>query len=233
MSLRSDPESCSSPAEPSSPRGVASLIGTLSTLDSASHDSHSRALAAAAQDAPSPGAHSAPAGHTVLSELSGIVQLDGSAAQPLLGAGGHGLRHFYVPQHLAWPDALGQGALAVYLPPGAHEDVQRAALEFVAALPRLSADGVACVTAALPPILRLADLPPDELGDALDALLHLGRTLLLQARGGAGLGTFAGSARARTLLAPAAVLRLPRTLRLPATPNPAPSPCHARTRRLC
>lgn len=47
-------------------------------------------------------------------------------------------------------------------------------------MPRLSVEGVACLTAVLPPIMRLAELPPEQLQAALDALLHSGRTLLLQ-----------------------------------------------------
>lgn len=49
-------------------------------------------------------------------------------------------------------------------------------------MPRLSVEGVACLTATLPPIMRLAELPPDKLQGALDALLHSGRTLMLQVR---------------------------------------------------
>ncbi len=47
-------------------------------------------------------------------------------------------------------------------------------------MPRLSVEGVACLTAVLPPIMRLAELPPEQLQAALDALLHSGRTLMLQ-----------------------------------------------------
>jgi len=49
--------------------------------------------------------------------MSGSVQLDGTAPQPLLSASEHGLRHYRVPQHLAWPDALGHAALCVYVTP--------------------------------------------------------------------------------------------------------------------
>lgn len=116
------------------------------------------------------------------SEISGSVALDGGAAQPLLAPGGPGLRHFRVPQHLHWPDALGGGALAVYLTPDAQQDLRQACVEFLAALPRCGPEGVACLTAALPPMLRLAELPPAQLGEELDALLHSGRTLMLQVR---------------------------------------------------
>ena len=52
----------------------------------------------------------------------------------------------------------------------------------MAAVERMSVEGVACLVAALPPILRLAELPPTQLQDALDSWLHSGRTLLLQVR---------------------------------------------------
>lgn len=50
----------------------------------------------------------------------------------------------------------------------------------MAAVERMSVEGVACLVAALPPILHLAELPPMQLQDALDGWLHSGRTLLLQ-----------------------------------------------------
>jgi len=48
-------------------------------------------------------------------------------------------------------------------------------------MPKLSVEGVACLTAALPPIMRLSELAPAQLQEALDGLLHSGRTLMLQA----------------------------------------------------
>lgn len=180
---------CQSPDEPGSPRGVASIIGTLSTLNSSAYSAH--ALSAAAQDAAAPGSlRTIGLGQRIAaSDVSGSVQLDGSAAQPLLAqpggagasSGGHGLRHFMVPSHIHWPDALGHAALAVYLTPQAHADLRQAAAELIAAMPKLGVEGVAALTAALPPILRLADLPGEELEAALEALLRSGKTLLLQA----------------------------------------------------
>ena len=81
---------------------------------------------------------------------------------------------------VAGPDALGTAALAVCLTPEALEDLQQACMEFLAAMPRLSIEGVACLTGALPPIMRLADLPAEQLEEALDGMLHSGRTLMLQ-----------------------------------------------------
>ncbi|KAI7845126.1 hypothetical protein COHA_001331 [Chlorella ohadii] len=60
-------------------------------------------------------------------------------------------------------------------------DLQKAAVELMAAVERMSVEGVACLVAALPPILRLAELAPAQLQDALDSWLYSGRTLLLQA----------------------------------------------------
>ena len=108
------------------------------------------------------------------------------------------------PQHLHWPDALGHAALAVYLTPSARADLRQAAAEFLSALPRLGVEGVAALTAALPPILRLAELPGEQLEGALDALLRSGRTLLLQARRRA----HPGAAAARGLGATRLLLRL-------------------------
>jgi hypothetical protein len=61
------------------------------------------------------------------------------------------------------------------------QDMQQACLEFLAAMPKLSVEGVAAVTAALPAIMRLAELAPGQLAGALDSLLHSGRALMLQA----------------------------------------------------
>lgn len=143
---RSHSECCASPDEaPGSPRGVASVQGTLSTLTLSQGSSHA-ALSAAAEGAPAPGvarAGSAPASTSDVSclrrvlhalfggalpctraaapfswaaahepppraapppplwlQFSSSLQLDGAMAQPLLALGGHGLRHFRVPQHL-------------------------------------------------------------------------------------------------------------------------------------
>ncbi|KAL4419606.1 hypothetical protein ABPG77_001660 [Micractinium sp. CCAP 211/92] len=173
----------SSPKEvPGSPRGVGSIVGTVSTVDS----SGSRALAAAAAQqgaaaANALAAHMARGLSISSSEISGSVQLDSTAPQMLLAPDGPGLKHFRVPQHIHWPDALGHAAVCVYITPDALQDLQRACLEFLAAMPRLSVEGVACLTAVLPPIMRLAELPPEQLQAALDALLHSGRTLMLQA----------------------------------------------------
>lgn len=117
-----------------------------------------------------------------LPQISGSVQLDSGAVQPLLSPASPGLRHYRVPQHLHWPDALGQDAVCVCLAPEALPDLRQACLEFLAALPLLSVEGVACVTAALPPIMRLAQLPAEQLQAELDGLLHSGRTLMLQVR---------------------------------------------------
>lgn len=54
----------------------------------------------------------------------------------------------------------------------------------MAAVERMSVEGVACLVSALPPILHLAELPPMQLQDALDGWLHSGRTLLLQVGSG-------------------------------------------------
>lgn len=62
----------------------------------------------------------------------------------------------------------------------------------MAAVERMSVEGVACLVGALPPILRLAELPPLQLEDALDSWLHSGRTLLLQVRGAGGHGWWEG-----------------------------------------
>ena len=62
------------------------------------------------------------------------------------------------------------------------QDLQKAAVELMAAVERMSVEGVACLVAALPPILRLAELAPAQLQDALDSWLYSGRTLLLQVR---------------------------------------------------
>jgi hypothetical protein len=61
------------------------------------------------------------------------------------------------------------------------QDMQQACLEFLAAMPKLSVEGVAAVTSALPAIMRLAELAPGQLAGALDSLLHSGRALMLQA----------------------------------------------------
>jgi hypothetical protein len=154
-------------------------------------------------------------------QISGSVALDGGCAQPLLPSlPGPGLRHFRVPQHLHWPDALAAAALLVYLPPEAEEDLRRAALELLAALPALGVEGVACVTAALPPVLRLAALPPAELAAELDALLHSGRTLLLQA----------WLLLRRGCLCPAAFAAAGPSRRLPPPPPPPPPPTHPPTK---
>lgn len=71
------------------------------------------------------------------------------------------------------------------------QDLKKAAIELMAAVERMSVEGVACLVGALPPILRLAELPPLQMEDALDSWLHSGRTLLLQVRGAvaqAGMG---------------------------------------------
>jgi hypothetical protein len=86
------------------------------------------------------------------------------------------------------PDALAQDALSVYLTPDACEDLRRACLEFLAALPKMGVQGVAGITAALPPLMRAAPLPPEQLAPELDALLHSGSTLMLQVRFALGAG---------------------------------------------
>jgi hypothetical protein len=149
------------------------------------------------------------------------VQLDGAAPQPLLSADCPGLRHFRVPQHLHWPDALGQAALTVAVTPDALRDMQRACAEFLQAMPRLSVEGVACLTAALLPILRLAALPPAQLQEALDALLHSGRTLMLQVRSE---WSAASGAPARCTPGRLAVLPRPLPTMPPCSPLPPPAP---------
>ncbi|KAL4856842.1 hypothetical protein ACK3TF_002891 [Chlorella vulgaris] len=169
----------SSPKDvPGSPRAVASVMGTVTTDDS----SRSALAAAAAQAAHAAGTLTT-LPSSMASEMSGSVQLDGGAAQPLLACPPTGsLRHFRVPQHLHWSaDALAHTAVCVYVTPAARQDLCKACLEFLAAMPLLSVEGVACVTSALPSIMRLADVPTSELQRELDALLHSGRTLMLQA----------------------------------------------------
>lgn len=169
-------EGCCSPDAPGSPRGVGSLAA--STAASTMVCSSSGGGTAHHGDASAPTASVLPAPSL---SSTGSSHLDGSAATPLLVTVGHGLRHFRVPQHLHWPDALGPRALAVYVTPAAHQDLRKAAVELMAAVERMSVEGVACLVAALPPILHLAELPPMQLQDALDGWLHSGRTLLLQA----------------------------------------------------
>lgn len=52
-------------------------------------------------------------------QISGSVQLDSTAPQMLLAPDGPGLKHFRVPQHIHWPDALGHAAVCVYITPDA------------------------------------------------------------------------------------------------------------------
>lgn len=54
-----------------------------------------------------------------LLQISGSVQLDSTAPQMLLAAGGPGLKHYRVPQHIHWPDALGHAAVCVFVTPDA------------------------------------------------------------------------------------------------------------------
>lgn len=173
-------EDLSSPKDaPGSPRGVASALGTVSTLEEGM-----RTLCVEAQrDSQEAAIFISPHGGVPItsSEISGSVQLDSTAPQPLLPASGPGLRHYRVPQHLHWPDALAHAALCVYVTPEAQQDVQQTCLELLEAMPKLTVEGVACLTASLPAIMRLADLAPERLQEALDALLHSGRTVMLQA----------------------------------------------------
>lgn len=125
-SQRSEQEhegSCNPDDAPGSPRGVGSLAASTaaSTLVcSSSSGQHSAAPPASLLPAPSVAS-------------TGSSHLDGSAALPLLVTVGHGLRHYRVPQHLHWPDALGPRALAVYVTPAAHQ-ASRAALHCCAEL---------------------------------------------------------------------------------------------------
>ena len=109
-------EGCCSPDAPGSPRGVGSLAA--STAASTMVCSSSGGGTAHHGDASAPTASLLPAPSL---SSTGSSHLDGSAATPLLVTVGHGLRHFRVPQHLHWPDALGPRALAVYVTPAAHQ----------------------------------------------------------------------------------------------------------------
>lgn len=122
-------ESCCNPDDaPGSPRGVGSLAASTaaSTLVcSSSSGQHSAAPPASLLPAPSVAS-------------TGSSHLDGSAALPLLVTVGHGLRHYRVPQHLHWPDALGPRALAVYVTPAAHQASPAALLGMSSCLRRHS-----------------------------------------------------------------------------------------------